>query len=173
MMRIDAGSLRVTSSAFRSMRAIDRAGFAEAVGRVLHDEIQDNLSLRDHSLRDLADLDHPYARRHGSIREGILGHPGLQVHAQSGELLKSLRFRADERAAAVWLDTTWAEHAEHVVGGTRHMLPRDVLWETAEDTRVRQLMMRAAVRFLGKNLRSKAVVRFTSNTPPASSRLGV
>ena len=38
------------------------------MGGTLLEKIKANVSMRDHSLQDLADLDHPYARRHGSIR---------------------------------------------------------------------------------------------------------
>jgi hypothetical protein len=38
------------------------------MGGTLLERIKANISLRDHTLQDLAALDHPYARRHGSIR---------------------------------------------------------------------------------------------------------
>lgn len=38
------------------------------MGGTLLERIKANVSLSDHSLQDLARLDHPYARRHGSIR---------------------------------------------------------------------------------------------------------
>ena len=38
------------------------------MGGTLLELVKGNVSMRDHTLEDLARMDHPYARRHGSIR---------------------------------------------------------------------------------------------------------
>ncbi len=67
-----------------------------AGGAVLLTAIRSNVASRDHSLRDLARLDHPYARRHGSIQVHTTGGgpmlrtPSALVHAQSGKSIRRL-----------------------------------------------------------------------------------
>jgi hypothetical protein len=179
VIRFDAGSLRVTMRAFDTARATERQAAEMAVarmGRTLHAAIRQNVSLRDHSLRDLAELDHPYARRHGAIRihrsgAKTLNDPANRVHVQSGRLLDALRAAttANGLGFRVWLDTGAAPHAAFVVQGTRIMLPRDVLWDTASSPEVRKRMMRDVVRTLGKSLRTKGGIRFGSSGPPANA----
>lgn len=136
-----------------------------ALAAVLYAEVTTNLSYTDHSLADLRRLDHPYARRHGKLS----AHGGSHrvVHKRSGEMLASLRVQSlpsanspTGEAWAVWFDIGASDHAKFVVLGTKYMLPRDVLWATCADPRVRREMMKATVRVLGKQLRTKANVRF-------------
>ena len=176
---MDVGSFQVVVGNLQAVAkdeaVIDALG--EALSAVLFREVSVNLSYTDHSLSDLRDLDHPYAKRHGSIKV----HGGNQrvVHKQSGVLLNSLRVEKlpsanspTGEAYAVWFDlndtwVTWSKgsgsYAAFVVQGTKYMLPRDVLWATTKDPRVRKAMMKAATRTLGPALRSKANVRFQNS----------
>lgn len=98
---------------------------------ILDKAVEKNISLTDHSLEDLADLGHPYAKRNPqSIHE-----PGYQVHSQSGEL-KGGKYSGTERAsvsggrlsATAYVgisERVW--HAFYVVYGTSKMVPRDFL----------------------------------------------
>jgi hypothetical protein len=186
---MDGGSLRLTIAAMDAIgigvQDVARRATAAAAD-VLHKEALKNVSLRDHSLTDLRQIDHPYARRHGRINVGALGHtPEWQVHTipsrrrkshrnQSGDLARALKYallpsaRPPGEAWVVYFDVDAAPHAVFVVQGTPLMLPRDVLWWTATDPRVQKKMMQAIVRLLGQGLRSKAVVRFGGGgVPPA------
>lgn len=162
MIRVDAGSVTLTATAIGRLGSLESEAILVAMGEVLRDEIKANLSLTDHSLAALAALDHPYARRHGSIRTDLLDHDGYLVHRQSGELLSALKAELLEPGDrfGVYLDPAIAEHATYVIEGTSSMLPRDTLWTTAGDSEVQRKMMRAAVRVLGKQLRTQAAIRF-------------
>lgn len=164
---MDVGSFQVVVGNLQAVASDDAVidALGAALSSVLFAEVRTNISHTDHSLADLRRLDHPYARRHGSIK--IHGDGQRVVHNQSGQLLSSLRVEKlpsanspTGEAYAVWFDVGAAPHAAFVVQGTRYMLPRDVLWATTKDPRVRKNMMRAATRTLGAQLRSKANVRF-------------
>ncbi len=164
---MNVGALNVVVGNLQSLASdnevIDALG--RAVSSVLFDDVRGNLSHTDHSLDDLRRLDHPYARRHGSIQ--IHGGSQTVVHKQRGDLLASLRVEKlpsanspTGEAYAVWFDVGAAPHAAFVVRGTKYMLPRDVLWATTKDPNTQKKMMRIATKTLGPLLRSKANVRF-------------
>lgn len=165
-MQIQMGSVKATLIALdHSTADIESAARAalQAGAQVLLTHARRVLSLNDHTLRDLARMDHPYARRHGKI----LIHKGTpwKVHRQSGALLRSLKDAAydvgDYPAHMVYLDTSVAPHAQHVVDGTRTMLPRDPLWTgTALQPDVQKKVMQAIIKVLGAELRTKLGVRF-------------
>lgn len=113
-------------------------------GKFLRQQVIESLSADDHSLDDLADMDHPYARRHGGLR---LSHPdrgGMirdgrhTVHSQTGRLSRSVR-TANDRITTLtggpgfrlWVDLAAAPYFRAIVEGSSTMLPRDPLWETA------------------------------------------
>lgn len=185
---MDGGSLRLTIASMSAVGLSVREVATRALGQAaqaLHKESLANISLRDHSLSDLAQIDHPYARRHGRIQTEALNHePEWQVHTkpsrrargykgrilapsanQTGALAKALRVallpssRPPGEAWVVYFDVDAAPHAVFVVRGTRLMLPRDVLWWTATDPRVQKKMMQAVVRVLGSELRTKSTIR--------------
>jgi hypothetical protein len=54
---------------------------------------QKTIGLTDHSLADLAKLDHPYAKRHGPEGSG-LHEPYEAVHVQDGDLYNGLNVEA-------------------------------------------------------------------------------
>lgn len=172
-VRVDAASLRFVIVAIGnqsvSLRRASRAA-VRAAGLVFHDAVKRNISLTDHTLDDLRKLDHPYARRHGGIQIHAGGGGGWiadgrqQVHRQSGNMLRALK--GAERpgptvAYDVWLDVAGAPEIQDVLLGTRRMLPRDPLWQTALGPTTVLEMRRAILSALGKSLRSQAVVRFT------------
>jgi len=169
MIRIEAGSLKATFAAFGNMRvsepkAARRA--AIAAGRVLRKEARASGALRDgHTPAWMASVDHPYAKRHGSIQESVLGHEGWKVHYQTGQLLSAIRGKISAKGKRasydVFVDTGKASYAKYIIQGTKFMFPRDFIWLTATDPEVRRLMMRAMVRVMGKELRTKGSGRFS------------
>lgn len=106
------------------------------VGALLDTQVTENLSLSDHSLKDLAALGHPYAARYGTSKAESLHSPYFQVHRQSGRLLAA-KFSGTKEAqislgvlqasAFVGLNESVAEHAVFVVYGTSKMIPRPIL----------------------------------------------
>ena len=134
----------------------------DAAGGIWHQKVKQNVSLRDHTLSQLAAMDHPYARRHGSIR--VHQSRPYSVHSQSGKMLRSIKGKSVKSgkypAFKVMTDLRTAPHARYVIQGTKVMLPRDVIWNTGLESGTRKEMMKAVVRALGKGLRSGAALRF-------------
>lgn len=135
----------------------------EVAGNTLHERVKRNVSLADHSLRDLRLLEHPYAKRHGA--EGIPIHdPYWKVHRQSGQMLQALFVEVDDATvvgtsvratATVGFDEGKAPHAAHVIFGTDKMIPRDPLEGSLREVRpnleklIRQNLKNAVVSFKG------------------------
>lgn len=165
MIRARVGGVKAAIAAMKAMQAriaAARPRVLEAGGRAYLGGVQAAAGLQDgHSLAVLAALDHPYARRHGSIQESVLGHPGWWVHRQTGTLFRAITGRmVSPTRYEVFVDTGKAPHAEHVINGTSVMFGRDFLFIAGELRVVRRRIMRAMVRVLGKELRTKAHVRF-------------
>ena len=103
----------------------------ETVQNMLDTKVTENMSQADHTLADLARLDHPYAKRHGP--EGLNLHtPYYQVHIQSGRLLASKRsgtVKADISggvlSAKAWCGVyeRGAPYAAYVIYGTSRQAP--------------------------------------------------
>ena len=138
---------------------------AKAAGAVLLERVKSNASRTDHSAADLARLDHPYARRHGAIKSGVLGPDyrkrPYMVHKRTGAFLSSFKgkslsspigYEIEARPVVPWV--------RYVIQGTRVMLGRDIIWETAHEKETKKAMMAAIVYVLGKGLRAQAAVRF-------------
>ena len=107
----------------------------------LRDGIKSNISLTDHSLSELADMDHPYASRHGAIQ--IHQEKPWQVHTQSGRMLGALMsgFQKASAASGRLVSSGWAgineaaaPHALHVEYGTSKMLPRPFLSNSLKES---------------------------------------
>lgn len=103
----------------------------------------------------------------------FIGHPEFRVHAQTGSLRGALRGRlVGHGNYRVWLDTGVAPHAAYVIRGTRVMLGRDVLWDTATAPGTRKEIMRTAISVLGKAMKTQAAIRFTDD-PAGSLRMTI
>jgi hypothetical protein len=111
------------------------------VTKILEKRIDKNISLTDHTLDDLAELGHPYARRHGG--RGLRLHdPYYQVHKQTGEMFAAkysgtkpatIEGGRLEASAFVGIDESEAPHARDVILGTRKMIRRSVLEESKSE----------------------------------------
>jgi hypothetical protein len=172
-LQVNPSSLRFTIVSLGNAKvSLAKAGEASvlAAGRLYYNIVRENISLRDHSLADLAALDHPYAKRHrtirlhrGDTRGGYIADGTSLVHRQSGDMRASLRGRlvARGRRAAYEVDFDGsAPNADDVLLGTPRMLPRDPLWQTSIAPQTIRDMRLEIVRTLGAKLRSQAVVRF-------------
>lgn len=172
MIRVRVGGVKATIAAMREMQGrmvAARPKVLEAGGRAFLGGVQAAAGMADHSLVALAALDHPYAVRHGSIQESKLGHPGWWVHKQTGRLFRSITGRSlSPTRYEVFADTGKAPHAAYVIQGTSVMFARDFIFIAGELRVVRRRIMRAMVRVLGKELRTKAHVRFGDPGIPGS-----
>lgn len=142
------------------------------VGGVAMAAVYANLTRNDHSLAQLRRMDHPYAKRHGSINI----HPSQPhvVHERTGlmaaRLQGLLKFRAGGGGGSrPYYLVGWMvqvpTHAPWVVEGTRVMQGRDVLWWTVSDPALRPALLRAFVLVMGAELRTQAGIRFGSGGP--------
>jgi hypothetical protein len=169
MIKFDAGALRVTilsMNAFGITETRAATAAAKSAGLMLHKIVKQNISLHDHSPEALATKDYPYAARHGAIHlhesgSKALVHPEFRVHAQTGKLQSSLRSAPLARGIGwrVELDPGIAPHAKFVVQGTKVMLPRPVLDDTAQAPDVKRRLLKDIVKTLGSKLRTKAMLR--------------
>lgn len=150
---------------FAAGRAMDEAG------AVLLSALKTNVSARDHTARDLAKLDHPYAARHGAIRihkgsSEFLAKGTSLVHSQSGALLAATYLTTtgtlSTSGVRVGIDDNRAPHARFVVQGTRVMLPRDVVNDTANAPGTQRAIMRTVVKVFGAEFKAQAGIRFTA-----------
>lgn len=177
MVTMQIGGLGVTLIALKhsSKKVADAVGPAlVAGGEAYRSMVRKRISLTDHTLADLAAMDHPYARRHGSIR--IHRRMPWQVHRQSGRMVQALQGRpltsAGMHGYEVTFDYEAAPHAAFVIQGTRVMLGRDVLWRVANEKATHELMMKRIVKKVGQKLRTQLGVRFTSTTPNTTPGYG-
>lgn len=89
---------------------------------ILLEKIEENASLSDHSLSDLKNLGHPYARR--NPRD--IHRPSFSVHSQTDRLVDSLRVnQINQFRIQVGADESIAPYVAHVILGTSTMVGRD------------------------------------------------
>lgn len=140
----------------------------EAAGRVFYAAVRsDGMQAQPHhTLDELADLDHPYARRHKAIQTWKMRRSvSWPVHKQKGDGYNSTKWRSTRSVAGnpvyeIYFDLNVAPHMRYVTQGTIRMLPRDPLGAVASLPAVRERAMRAIVRELGKVYRTKVGIRF-------------
>ena len=185
MFHADAGSIRLTVLRMERVGVAEKAAAVAAVGaagHVLEALVRAHVSLRDHKSDDLANLDHPYARRHGQVKRAKLKHARSRyfdryqdfVHQQSGALARSVGTVSSTARASVRVGFVInpPAHARAIVYGTRVMLPRDPVVETANAKATRVAMMRAVVTAFGAVMRAKAAVRFETTAVPIGPSRG-
>lgn len=124
----------------------------EKISKLLDTAVTKNMSLTDHSLKDLADMGHPYSRRHPMT----IHSPKWAVHTQSGKLLESKESGTKDASiiggelkasAYAGLNSYVAPHADDVIYGTSRMVPRDFLTGSLEQVRAEaQAILKANLR---------------------------
>jgi hypothetical protein len=92
---------------------------------------KEQVGFTDHSLKDLADLDHPYARR---LTKNSGPHPDNVVHKQSGGFIKSLAVKSFRARQSLGLDliTKDQDRLEFFDWGTQTMRARP-FWDPVAD----------------------------------------
>ena len=86
---------------------------------------------RDHTLKSLAKMGHPYARRHGSIR--VHQTQPWVVHSHTGKLARSIKAEikgSNKPSLTIYSDSSVAPYNRFVFKGTKKMLGRDTFGET-------------------------------------------
>lgn len=132
-------------------RAKQRA--IRAAGKQLERHTLVNISNTQYSLAQLEAMDHPYARRHGSI--GVHPEKPYTIHRQSGTLSRSLVSKMKEGKEPVWrIGFKYASkrYFKYLITGTKVMLPRNVLYDTSQEEVVRTSMIKAVKGVLSKEL---------------------
>jgi len=123
ILRYGGGFLKTVDLAMKEVRFL------------LEAQVRRNISRKDYSLEELAELDHPFAKRHGERGKPIYD-PYWMVHTRTGKLKSSVKSGTEKAlvsggalmaSAFVQLDATVASHAAYVVYGTSRMIPRPVL----------------------------------------------
>lgn len=97
----------------------------------LKNHLMPALLRRDHTLKSLAKLGHPYARRHGSI--GVHQTEPWVVHSHKGKLARSIKAEVKGRnkpTLSIYSDSSVAPYNRYVFKGTKKMLGRDTFGET-------------------------------------------
>lgn len=165
VFQVDVGSLRTCILALGNLGADVHKAQKQAVvaaGEKSLDRVKKNVSAKKYSLADLAGMGHPYARKHGAIRKGVLGgryqYKPYLVHTRTGQMKDGIRGRI--RNGAYEIEAT-GRHAKFVIGGTQHMLRRDVLVDTFNEDGTRKVVLREIARVLGQKLRTQATIRGT------------
>ncbi len=154
----------------KNLRKLGDAEFSKAASEalkaaaiVLRAAVKENSSLSDHTIANLRSLDHPYAKRHGSIK--IHGNKPYLVHRQNnGNMASKVTFRKMGTGRniryRIGYDYSAVPYARFVVAGTKVMLPRNTVYMTSQEPDVRRGMMKAVITTLGPKLRTGAGVRF-------------
>ena len=104
-----------------------KRGLPEAlkkVADVLENKIRENAGLTDHSLKELADLGHPYSKTNPKN----IHRPKFKVHSQSGDLQSAIgQKEIGKDKIVVGVDPSKAPHTRHVILGTSRMVARDFI----------------------------------------------
>ena len=116
----------------------------KAAGKQLERSVRQNIGRTDHSLEALRNMDNPYARRHGSI--AVHQATPYVIHRQSGSLSSSLVTSQQTTGEPSWkigFRYGAARYFRYLITGTRVMLPRNVLYDTSQNEKVRKNMQKA------------------------------
>ncbi len=115
-----------------------------AAGAQLKRDVKRNVTRTDYSLDALASMDHPYARRHGSIKV----HPGKPyvIHRQSGTFSSNITTKLKTSGEPTWtigFKYGAKRYFRYLITGTRVMLPRNVIYDTSQNEKTRSDMVKA------------------------------
>ena len=113
-------------------------------GKKARSVVRERMSKKALSDEKLQAMDHPFARRHGSIKGAPYGSPAVQyVGRGSGALLKTLKGRTGKKNGQVAYMLRVGEgvrHAGFIFVGTRVMLPRNPMLSLYDEQVHRQLV---------------------------------
>ena len=99
---------------------------------IVFGKIRTNADLTDHTLADLAELGHPYAKRNPQQ----LHDPNYQVHIQTGALYHSIRIdQENETTYVVGPHANPPDYLDSVIFGTPLMVARDFVNESFNEVK--------------------------------------
>lgn len=139
-----------------------KSDFADQTAELAYQRVLANISRRDFTLEDLREMDHPYARRHGSISV----HPGQEylVHTHTGRLKSSLGKKVVRRAGGaggghnLFAQVGFIKNPPHYAGyvvsqteGTKVMLSRDPINETVNSRDFKKEMLKISASTIKKH----------------------
>ena len=163
MIKLRQSSMNAAIAKLKKVGSAARYGAHEGIGQQgknLLATIKQNMSLTDHSLQDLADLDHPYAKRHS----GIQIHQGTSAKlADTTNSIHTLRaMRGEKKTDKIVYQISVNEsaatnkkgesYARYVFQGTGIMHPRPVMRETANTPQVKSGIEDGVLRSIAKAL---------------------
>jgi hypothetical protein len=106
-----------------------RNGLRKAADKT-QDRLRQNAGLTDHSLKALARMGHPYAKRNPQN----IHDPNWLVHRQSGQLQDNIKVTHEgPDAIAIGVDPVAVPHFIDVVEGNSLMVPRNFPFHTLEE----------------------------------------
>ena len=168
MIKLRQSSMNAAIAKLKKVGSAARYGAHEGVGQQgkgLLATIKQNMSLTDHSLQDLADLDHPYAKRHSGIQihqgtSAKLADTRNYIHTHSGKLLRAMRGekKTDKIVYQISVNESAAtnkkgeSYARYVFQGTDIMHPRPIMRETANTPQVKSGIEDGVLRSIAKAL---------------------
>jgi hypothetical protein len=126
-------------------RRLQDKGAKKALGAAAmvfkHKHLRPALNYRDHTLKSLEKLGHPYARRHGSIKTHQ-ANPWV-IHKRSGAVLRSVKTKLVKDGTKGWASHVYSDtasaapHVKYVFSGTKNMLPRAPFKALAKNKKVK------------------------------------
>ena len=168
MIKLRQSSMNAAIAKLKKVGSAARYGAHEGIGQQgknLLATIKQNMSLTDHSLQDLADLDHPYAKRHSGIQihqgtSAKLADTTNSIHTHSGKLLRAMRGekKTDKIVYQISVNESAAtnkkgeSYARYVFQGTGIMHPRPIMRETANTPQVKSGIEDGVLRSIAKAL---------------------
>ncbi|MBU2701178.1 hypothetical protein Ga0466249_002292 [Sporomusaceae bacterium BoRhaA] len=99
-------------------------------GTIVEDSVKNHAAMTDHTLKQLADMGHPYSKRY-SVDSGP--HPDNAVHSQSGTLLanieKSENLNMVQSTVEVGVQEDKVPYIGDLITGTSKQRPRNFIGE--------------------------------------------
>jgi len=164
-IKIDAASLNMTLGWLHQLRGGRKRSTLKrglnVAGAILQQRIVKNASYRDHTLKDLRKMDHPYAARRGRIT--IHTRKPYVVHSRKGKFIKAITGKYVGHKTApyykVWIDRRY-KYPKYIITGTKVMMPRDTLYMTMQEKGTKRAMLFGVAKEMGKELRAKVFMKF-------------
>tara|TARA_B100001175_G_C19376282_1_gene574255 strand:+ start:169 stop:654 length:486 start_codon:yes stop_codon:yes gene_type:complete len=135
-VRLDTNDFYVAKRLLKSVEKSTRGKVAKkalmAGGQVyLKKYLMPALLRRDHTLKSLAKMGHPYARRHGTIK--VHQTEPWVVHSHTGKLARSVKAKMSGNrnpTLEIYSDSSVAPYNRFVFKGTKKMLGRNTFGES-------------------------------------------
>ena len=163
MVRIRLQGGAATAAALKNMGKAAREAAekvaSEAMALELKKAVERNLSYSDHSLQSLKSLGHPYAKRNP---QKLHGAKSYVVHKQSGHMSQSVivkRAGTNKVGLRLQLNYRYGRYFKMVLSGTKKMVGRNVLMETALEKDTQKKMAKSAEKVFRTKYKTKVNFR--------------